>query len=802
MTVGRVELLLRISGQDTGTKHAKAAASVVDQLADKFAWANVKANLMTQVMQRMVGGFLDGARSGAALEAALKRAFGSADEAERISAALGGLLSQRELAAGIERLQSAGINAELTTGQIRKLLFEARKLGLEGGEAFERFGKAVLEGTTDQLKDGGLVIDQTRALEAYAQKIGTTAGALTEAQRSQAVFNATIAELDSVTAGAAGELDKIDQAFNRLEDAWGNVERKVLAPLAVAAADILNLFFGGDAQDEAIIQISQSWQQALGEVQKYEEQLRKISEEHKELPRVLLEEEAKLLELAGRGAEASQKRFEASLVNTDLARAKVQAELDAIDATLKAQAAAHKSAQAAVQAFNDKIAENEARISELQGQVEDRMRRGLANSSFTETLRQEIGDLAKQNEFLNKEREAGAGRVASAEGQVTTQTKEQLSLQERLNQLERERGAMLQNRVVGAHREGLRLQAEYSRRLAQLMVSEGKRGAALRSVQRAQFGAEKDIALLEVKADRAHLENEAKVLEAMSEQLHVATQIAALQGAFLAPLITSATDKALADLKSAIATAKAFEEALKSQTFKAPRLDAGEDKKDEDVEADSFFELLFPSADVSAAEEAWDRFFENRRETVEAERELMRQYTADLLGQSTQAFTAIARAGNPAVEALAAVAGGAMEIARNYQAIKAGAPGAIAAIGATAAASISNEKARAAVMGALVLADAVRQTILTGNFAWIGLGLFAAGLYGVSAAVSTSSAKGAKGTQATARPSAPRIGQQENGGTTHYHLHGLFAGTLHELGGRVGEVTQIARGSGMDQARV
>lgn len=113
-----------------------------------------------------------------------------------------------------------GLQQGLSGDQIVKILEISRTAARNAGEdiktAFDGITNAIANQQTRALKNYGIVIDQSKAYERYAEKVGLTVDQLTEYDRTQALFNAVVAE-GKRQAEAFGEVvEDVSEKLQRL----------------------------------------------------------------------------------------------------------------------------------------------------------------------------------------------------------------------------------------------------------------------------------------------------------------------------------------------------------------------------------------------------------------------------------------------------------------------------------------------------------------------------------------------------------------------------------------------------------
>ena len=173
---------------------------------------------------------------------------------------------------------------------------------------------------------------------------------------------------------------------------------------------------------------------------------------------------------------------------------------------------------------------------------------------------------------------------------------------------------------------------------------------------------------------------------------------------------------------------------------------------------------------------------------------------------TTRAFMNSGRTLAPMEQALAASGVAAAAMVTNFDALKDGAPKAIAAIGQVTASAVADERARAGIMASFVLAESIFQFLKTGSTRYdlLAMGVTAAGLYGVSAFLPGKASAGAAGTTgAGSTPTAtPITADSEAGGgfTVNFYSNApIITGGAQSGGAELAALAIGVAGTGMQQ---
>ena len=136
-----------------------------------------------------------------------------------------------------------GRAAGLSTQQISKLAEAGTKasiaLGRDLGDSIDRIFRGTIKGEPEILDELGIIIRLGDATEKYAEKLGVKADALTSAQKSQAIYNAVLAE-SAKFEGVSADPDAFTRLAGAIRDTAleiGAMVSKVFGPFAAFLAD-------------------------------------------------------------------------------------------------------------------------------------------------------------------------------------------------------------------------------------------------------------------------------------------------------------------------------------------------------------------------------------------------------------------------------------------------------------------------------------------------------------------------------------------------------------------------------------
>jgi len=173
------------------------------------------------------------------LEFAASTGTGLRTITERIRQASNGMLGFQEAA------QAAAIGGAkgFSAGQLTKLAEgagkAARALGVNYEEAFSRLVRGVSKAEPELLDELGITLRLEEATNRYAAALGVNVKTLTTAQRSQAVYNETLRQLEQ----NFGAIDVGNNAFVQLSKTFEEIQQKItgkVLPLFISLADAIN----------------------------------------------------------------------------------------------------------------------------------------------------------------------------------------------------------------------------------------------------------------------------------------------------------------------------------------------------------------------------------------------------------------------------------------------------------------------------------------------------------------------------------------------------------------------------------
>ena len=135
----------------------------------------------------------------------------------------------------IAQMASAGLELGDVSGngtsQVAELAEAAQNLsivaGTDASEALSNLIINVKQLDTEGLRNMGIVLDQAAAQDQYAEKVGKSAGALTEAEKQQAAMNYVLSEAGKLNGVYAASLDTLDSRLSSMGTAQSNIAASI-----------------------------------------------------------------------------------------------------------------------------------------------------------------------------------------------------------------------------------------------------------------------------------------------------------------------------------------------------------------------------------------------------------------------------------------------------------------------------------------------------------------------------------------------------------------------------------------------
>lgn len=212
---------------------AMAGVAGIALLGQQVAGAVIEMGKLGAAAQEMRGALDDVAQGAGMSGDAILRALRTASE---------GMVTDADLmvAANKAIMMGAADNLGELTGLMEVAKVRSDAMGMSVSEAYMALAESIGKVSERGLYALGIQLDMEKVNAAYARSIGTTASALSEAQKQQAMYNAVVADSAALVAAGGGlsAADKIDQAAT----AWTNLKMAIgeaLAPAVVMAAEAL-----------------------------------------------------------------------------------------------------------------------------------------------------------------------------------------------------------------------------------------------------------------------------------------------------------------------------------------------------------------------------------------------------------------------------------------------------------------------------------------------------------------------------------------------------------------------------------
>lgn len=173
------------------------------------------------------------------LRARMNFAFaGGADEAFALAKAIGGVGVESVVKLSTT-LKAAGVDGKITVKQMQAITNAATAMGKTGDEALSAFADAIRTGSGRALKQVGVFVSSEKAIKDYADSLGIATSGLTDAQRSQAILNATLAAVPGLAQAGTDAHSQQDRALSDLSNAWAKLKLQLSELLAGPALSIV-----------------------------------------------------------------------------------------------------------------------------------------------------------------------------------------------------------------------------------------------------------------------------------------------------------------------------------------------------------------------------------------------------------------------------------------------------------------------------------------------------------------------------------------------------------------------------------
>lgn len=173
------------------------------------------------------------------LRAQMRFAFeGGEEEALALADAIGGVAVESVVKLQTT-LKASGVDASLTVEQLQAITNAATVMGKTGDDALIAFADAIRTGTGRALKGVGVFVSSEKAIKDYADSLGLATNQLTDADKSQAILNATIAALPGVAQAGTDAYGRQDRALATLSNATTAFKLELSALAAGPAVEVV-----------------------------------------------------------------------------------------------------------------------------------------------------------------------------------------------------------------------------------------------------------------------------------------------------------------------------------------------------------------------------------------------------------------------------------------------------------------------------------------------------------------------------------------------------------------------------------
>lgn len=153
-----------------------------------------------------------------------------------------GIIDDSDLMQRAVRALQQGLNPDQIVSLLEVARSSARVAGIDVASAFDRITEATANQMTRGLKALGIVIDQNKAFEDYANRLGIAKEALNEQQQSQALANAAIEEGRRQMTAMGPLMDNESERLQRNRAHWRELKEEIgkglLSVLGVARENI------------------------------------------------------------------------------------------------------------------------------------------------------------------------------------------------------------------------------------------------------------------------------------------------------------------------------------------------------------------------------------------------------------------------------------------------------------------------------------------------------------------------------------------------------------------------------------
>ena len=241
-----VQVKFTLRGEDKASATINKAGRASDNASSSFAKLG-KAALAAGAGMAAVGASVEAVKRLAEMTAETERLRASMDAvfgpdglqvAIDTAREIGGVGAQ-SVAKLARTIEAAGIQGAVTVEQMQKITQLGTKMGITGDEALSRFADAIAKGNTRALQQVGIFINAGRIQDEYAKSLGITTTQLTQAEKSQLVFNAALKAAEQQTGAATDAYGKNDNALARLDNAWIELKAQISGAVSGPLSDVI-----------------------------------------------------------------------------------------------------------------------------------------------------------------------------------------------------------------------------------------------------------------------------------------------------------------------------------------------------------------------------------------------------------------------------------------------------------------------------------------------------------------------------------------------------------------------------------
>lgn len=149
---------------------------------------------------------------------------------DKARSATGGLVKDMDLARAASTLMSTGVvdNARDFAELSRAAQALGGRVGIGTPQAFESLTAALARGSTEMLDNLGIVLKQEEAHKVYADRLGKTVSALTDAEKAEAFREVAMQRIIDAARGIAVDTDSAGAAIQRFEADLDRLENRAL----------------------------------------------------------------------------------------------------------------------------------------------------------------------------------------------------------------------------------------------------------------------------------------------------------------------------------------------------------------------------------------------------------------------------------------------------------------------------------------------------------------------------------------------------------------------------------------------